>query len=190
MTKARDISSRNGSTLIIPSSVSVGSGSGSVSANGTVTISSASSITFNNIFSATYDSYAIYALNLVGGGVSGLVLTFPGVTSGYYSGQIYTLYTSGTPAGYAQSNASNSDIGIVVRTVIGSSGILNIMSPYLSAPTLFSCLGSDVRISGGAGARITNGFVDTTSSYTGCTLSTASGTTMSGQFRIYGMNNG
>jgi len=48
-----------GTRLIIPSSVAVGSGSGSVSTSGTVTFSGASSVSINDVFSATYDTYQI-----------------------------------------------------------------------------------------------------------------------------------
>jgi hypothetical protein len=48
-----------GLNLLIPSSVAVGSGSGSVSATGTVTFSGASSVSINDVFSATYDNYLV-----------------------------------------------------------------------------------------------------------------------------------
>ena len=48
-----------GMRLIVPSSIAVGSGSGSVSTNGTITFSGASSISVNGCFSSTYDNYLI-----------------------------------------------------------------------------------------------------------------------------------
>ena len=51
--------SQPGMKLIVPSSVAVGSGSGSVATQGTVSFSGASSVSLNNVFSSTYDSYKI-----------------------------------------------------------------------------------------------------------------------------------
>jgi hypothetical protein len=49
----------SGLTQIVPSSVSVGSGSGSVGTSGTVTFSGASSISLNGCFNSTYDYYKV-----------------------------------------------------------------------------------------------------------------------------------
>ena len=54
-----------GSKLIVPSSVAVGSGSGSVATQGTVSFSGASSVSVNDVFSATYSNYIIL-LNTTG----------------------------------------------------------------------------------------------------------------------------
>ena len=49
----------SGLTSIVPTSVTVGSGSASTSANGTVTFTGASTVTLNGIFSSTYENYLI-----------------------------------------------------------------------------------------------------------------------------------
>jgi hypothetical protein len=62
MTRSRqtaDWGSRAGLAKIVPSSVAVGSGTGSASALGTVTFSGASSVSLNNVFSSTYDHYRV-----------------------------------------------------------------------------------------------------------------------------------
>jgi hypothetical protein len=48
-----------GLRMVVPTSITVGSGTGSVSANGTITFSGASSISVNGCFSSTYDNYLI-----------------------------------------------------------------------------------------------------------------------------------
>ena len=57
MTRARDLASRGGLTQIIPTSITVGSGTGSVSANGSITLTGATNISLINCFSSTYDNY-------------------------------------------------------------------------------------------------------------------------------------
>lgn len=54
-----DFGSRGGLVQMIPSSVAVGSGTGSANANGFVTFSGASSVSLNGVFSSTYDNYKI-----------------------------------------------------------------------------------------------------------------------------------
>lgn len=49
----------SGLVKVVPTSVAVGSGSGSANGNGTVTFSGASSVSLNNVFSATYQSYLL-----------------------------------------------------------------------------------------------------------------------------------
>jgi hypothetical protein len=68
MTRARDLADLGGNTSkleqqglvqVIPTSVTVGSGSGSVDATGNVTFSGVSSISLNGSFNSTYDNYRI-----------------------------------------------------------------------------------------------------------------------------------
>jgi hypothetical protein len=58
------ITAPTGLKNVVPSSVAVGSGSGSASALGTVTFSGCSSLALNGIFSSTYDNYRIVVSNL------------------------------------------------------------------------------------------------------------------------------
>ena len=51
-----------GLVQVVPTSVTVGSGSGSVDGNGAVTFSGASSVSLNNCFTSTYDNYHIKVL--------------------------------------------------------------------------------------------------------------------------------
>jgi hypothetical protein len=63
MTRSRqtaDWGSRAGLAKMVPSSVSVGSGTGSADSLGNVTFTGASSVSLNNVFTTAYDSYRIY----------------------------------------------------------------------------------------------------------------------------------
>jgi hypothetical protein len=62
MTRSRqtaDWGSRAGLAKIVPTSVTVGSGSGSASALGTVTFSGCSSVSLNGVFSSAYNNYKV-----------------------------------------------------------------------------------------------------------------------------------
>ena len=62
MTRSRqtaDWGSRAGLAKIVPSSVAVGSGTGSASTTGLVTFTTVSSVSLNNVFTSTYSNYRI-----------------------------------------------------------------------------------------------------------------------------------
>jgi hypothetical protein len=74
MTRSRqtaDWGSRAGLAKIVPSSVAVGSGTGSADTLGTVTFSGCSSVSLNGIFTSTYINYRLVA-NLSGGNATEL----------------------------------------------------------------------------------------------------------------------
>jgi hypothetical protein len=67
MTRARDVATQIGLVQVVPTSVTVGSGSASVSANGQITLSSALNIKLNGIFTSTYKNYRI-VMDVTGAG--------------------------------------------------------------------------------------------------------------------------
>jgi hypothetical protein len=54
-----------GLTQIVPTSITVGGGTGSVSSGGQITLSNATSVVINGIFNSTYDSYQIIVSNAI-----------------------------------------------------------------------------------------------------------------------------
>jgi hypothetical protein len=109
-----------GLVQIVPTSVAVGSGSGSVDANGAITFTSASSVSINGCFTSAYDNYKVvaYFTTLTGG------LTFrlrasgsDNSTSNYYSS--------------ALQNNWNADALVVAA---GRQSAANIINMYFSGP--------------------------------------------------------
>jgi len=100
MTRSRqtaDWGSRAGLAKIVPSSVAVGSGTGSASALGTVTFSGCSTLSLNGIFSAAYNHYKIVCSNT--GSTSITALNFKMRASGTDSTGLY----------YGGANGANSE---------------------------------------------------------------------------------
>jgi hypothetical protein len=168
-----------GMRLIVPSSVSVGSGSASVDANGAVTFSGASTVTISNAFSANYDSYKI----LITGGADTanntlLYLKLGSTTTGYYGVLQYSSYSTGGLGVLADNNAAQwSYVG-----ASGTSGLnadIQLLSPFLSKQTHIVASYYD---STNAAGKI--GYLANTTSYTDFTFS--GGGTISGTARIYG----
>jgi hypothetical protein len=102
MTRARDVSSRGGLTKITPSSVTIGSGSSTTTANGNTVFTGVSSIALDGLFSTTFSHYKIIMQHSLASGAptrlymrgvntSGAVVT----SSNYYWGFHYWTYANG-----------------------------------------------------------------------------------------------
>jgi len=104
-----------GSRLIVPTSVAVGSGSGSVGTSGAVTFSGASSISLNGCFSSAYDNYKIL-LELTGStnNVATMRMRVGGVdnsSANYWNNRVYGQATSVTSQGPTSADTSFSAVG-------------------------------------------------------------------------------
>ena len=100
MTRSRqtaDWGSRAGLAKIVPSSVAVGSGTGSADSLGTVTFSGASTLSLNGIFTAAYNHYKIVSSNT--GSTSITALSFKMRANGTDSTGLY----------YGGANGANSE---------------------------------------------------------------------------------
>jgi len=181
--------------MIVPASVAVGSGSGSVATQGTVTFSGASSVSLNDVFSSTYDNYQI-VMNLTSSAndkirlrmrVSGADNTTSNYsnhmsllssTSTSYLGQLATATTSFL---ITSSDGTNSVKGVD----------LTVYNPFATERSLIT--GIHVA-SGASGAPTyyggtTTGALNLTTSFTGFTIFPESGT-VTGTIRVYGYKAG
>lgn len=175
-----------GLVQVSPTSVAVGSGSGSVDGNGTVTFSGASSVSLNNCFSSTYTNYRLIFI----------------ATGSTFAGCYFQTRLSGTTATGA--NYSYQKLGAVGSTVSASRGTgsttielgylrsggadgwtVDVFAPNLAEPTktIHHCTdwgdGTNLELYFGVGFH----FVST--AYDGFTLFPNSGT-FSGSLQVYG----
>jgi hypothetical protein len=178
-----------GTRLVVPSSVAVGSGSGSVSTSGTVSFSGASSVSLNNCFSSSYDNYQlIFDFTGTANGSFDLRMRASGAdaTGSNYARQ-FTLTTSTTYVGgraSTQSSYAISDIG-------GSGGAKQSIVTYAFNPN--NAVATTFRSFGGFAfdnntalyIMDTIGNHQLATSYTGFTVSATSGT-MTGTVSVYG----
>ena len=178
-----------GLNLVIPTSVSVGSGTGSISTNGAVSFSNASTVSINGCFSSNYENYKIF-INLNAGMSLNAEFFFRFMTSGtpnstnaYSYAGVYNAF--GNPTSVAGLGASavsgfryfySGDAGYIAKEI-------TIFGPHNSANrTLASVLGTDPT------ANITtSGRFSDAVSFDGIHFY---GGTASGTIRIYGYNNG
>ena len=177
-----------GLVQIVPTSVAVGSGSGSADANGAVTFSGASSISLNGCFSSSYDTYRIIgSFQGTANGALNLRLRASGTdtTTGYYGNNIYMLYTSTAVNGGASNNLTNIGISSVVSTANARSVLIfDAGNPNLAQFTTINAQSFQ------ADSYFTTGGwkADNLTQYDGFTLYPASGT-ITGTIRVYGYKN-
>jgi hypothetical protein len=174
-----------GLAKVVPTSVAVGSGSGSVDSNGAVTFSGASTVDISGCFTSAYQNYRIIYTSSGSGGDLGIRLGTGGsfnATSGNYRWNAqYAVYTSSTISG-----ANSSTTGTYF--ILGNTGfvsIVDIFRPFEVANTSYIVLNSrdDYGFVSGGGA------MTVTTSYDQIRFFPTGGGTISGTIRVYGYTN-
>ena len=191
MTRSRqtaDWGSRAGLAKIVPSSVAVGSGTGSATALGTVSFSGASSVSLNNIFSSTYQNYRII-LTLTAKSVTDelwMRLRSSGTDS---TGTNYNLagYYAGTPGvgnGSLSTQTKWTFYGINSAAAGRNIFPIDMANPFLAQETTGSCSTASQGTTGFYWQGL--GFLhDAGTSYDGLTFLSQTGT-FAGDISVYG----
>jgi hypothetical protein len=180
-----------GMRLVVPTSVAVGSGSGSVGSSGTVTFSGASSVSINGCFSSAYQNYRIVTN-----------LTTPSATLSV----AWRLRISGTDAAtnygyssqyaYISINAGGQEVNggnaltsfprlVHGSTTGGGSSSADVYRPFEAVETIATGVGMDYDSNAGAVLFQKGWRHATASSYDGFTL-IPSTSTITGTIRVYG----
>ena len=188
MTRSRqtaDWGSRAGLAKIVPSSVAVGSGTGSADALGTVTFSGVSSLSLNSFITSNYDKYKIY-LDCTASTLLQVYFRFrTGSTdkaTEYYGAGYKSNYAGTVGSNQAKNNGTEGWV-----TQAGSSGNYVDFDLYKASATRAAIKGlasdqNDAQVV--MFAYWNNGL---TSSVDGFTIYPSTGT-ISGTLRIYGYN--
>jgi hypothetical protein len=178
-----------GMKLLTPTSIAVGSGSGSVGSTGTVTFTSASSVSLNGVFSATYNRYYVAFDGIGSTTQQELAFRFLDNTTPYTTGNHKTqqLYAASTSVSAVRSTTATSwPIGAVISTDRQFSQ-LTVINPFETlkpsgvSQYLEAIAGNIILISYGLSA-------DTTTSFNGFQIFPASGT-ITGKLSVYGYKN-
>jgi hypothetical protein len=183
-----------GMKMIVPTSVAVGSGSGSIATQGTVSFSSASSISLNSCFSSTYDSYKIM-FNVTSASANNypiLRLRASGTdnsSSNYNFGIIERNTTNTTVTGYTGSSSTSFQLGYCLTA--GASNTVDLFSPFATDYTSYLMTGTtkNATVSSANYGEWKNGGTSVTTSYDGFSIIAGSGT-LTGTIRIYGYKAG
>ena len=173
---------------IVPTSIAVGSGSGSVDVNGTVTFSGSSSVSLNGCFTSLYRNYIIIYDSSTGGSGSGntyfrLRQSGSDDTASTYEYGVFSIYSA--PGSGVNQYSGNNSIAELNQT-FGPTQI-NMYSPQLAINTRWHFNAAVNYSTGGAGAQLGGGYKKDTKQYDGFTLVNGA-TTMSGAMFVYGFN--
>lgn len=188
MTRSRNTAnfgSRGGLVQMIPSSVTVGSGTGSSNTNGLVTFSGASSVSLNGCFTSTYENYRVIYKLVPSGDVGHYFRMRASGTdsSASYYGNLIYYYSNVSSVGNDYNNNISS---FQIEGNYDGVNIIDIVSPYLAERT--KVLGMRTSWSTTATRSIQGimgGMHNVSSSYDGITFYPASGT-VTGNISVYG----
>jgi len=177
-----------GLKLLVPTSVAVGSGSGSVGTNGTVSFTSASTISLNDVFSATYKNYKIL-MNITGSTTNvnvGMRLRVSGADNSTANYGQQVIESGGTSVSAIRDSGQTQFVRVAAaQTGKNQLHILDIANPFQTEIT--SAIGFRNRDAGTSSAEtshVSSAFVATTS-FTGFTLIPTSGN-LTGTISVYG----
>jgi hypothetical protein len=193
MTRSRqtaDWGSRAGLAKIVPSSVAVGSGTGSSDTLGTVTFSGASSISLNSCLSSTYSNYRII-LNITSFSANNYPMlrlrsgTTDNSSTNYNAAFIERASTNATVSGYAGSSSTGFQLGYTVNN--GNFNVLDLFSPFETDYTGYFNLSTskNATVSSPNYVEYKAGTMSVTTSYDGLSIVAGSGT-LTGTLSIYG----
>jgi hypothetical protein len=181
-----------GLRMVVPTSVAVGSGTGSVDAIGNVTFSGATSISINGCFNSTYDNYKVilsissvsgtnpyihFRMRTSGTDNSSSIYTWNESTSNSNSTSIVTDYSNGGTAQWLLAKANTGNM---------SNKIIEISNPFLTQVSAFSCLSQSYNVvASNSSNSLIQGTTTATTSFDGTSFYVTSGN-LTGTLRIYG----
>jgi hypothetical protein len=177
--------SQVGLVPIVPSSISVSAGTGSVAANGTITFSNTGEIRINGVFSSTYNNYRILHTSSGSSANTGVSYRLRAAGVDYSTAnQRYGIAYWGFPGAVANTGGSSETVQQIgwVEGLAGSRNVasVDIFNPFNTVHTGYTSVFHSYV--GG----VSNGYVPTTSSYDGLTFSVTG--TYSGTIKVYGYN--
>ena len=182
-----------GMKLIVPSSISVGSGSSTLSATGEVGFTGVSSVSLNSCFSSTYDNYRIiFQVSSTSGNPNISFRMRTGTTD--ETGNNYSYSGIKTPSGgavtldAAVSTSSNKFVENYSSYPYHISGGLDLFNPFNAVTTKFTFNSYGSNTAGAYSGFTYYGAHSQAISYNGITFLPSTGT-MNGVVRVYGMKN-
>jgi hypothetical protein len=146
--------------------------------------SGVSSVVVTGAFNTNFDNYKIVYTGGVGSATQTINMILGATVTGYWENRLYTTFSSATPTATINTNAAAWNYaGLTAAN--GAQLNMDLMQPFLAARTHY--FGNYIAMIGASGERAnTGGYLDNTTSYTGFTLTPASGTLTGGTIYVYG----
>jgi hypothetical protein len=154
----------------------------------TVTVGAgATSVPVTGAFSADYDNYKIVYEGGVSSGLNDFNIILGSTITGYYSNMMYSYFNSATTTVLNTPNAA-SFVYVGGATTANTHLEFDLFNPFVAKNTvLTNATWLQAAPAGGVGR--VNGYLGNTISYTGFTITPASGTITGGTVRVYGYRN-
>lgn len=177
---------------IVPSSVTLGSGTSSTNANGLVTFTSSTSVSLNNVFTSTYTNYKVNVnITSTGGGSGSMAFRLRSAGVDRTTGDYYTSGSQMTAAGSNSAYAATTtfyDVAYLYATTDSYSNYsLEVNDPVPAIRTKIRSLSQGLSSAGGATSWSTSCLHNINQTHDGFTiLGTGSSETMTGTVQVYG----
>ncbi len=159
----------------------------------TATATSGTSLSIDNCFTTTYDSYVIYFTGVPASGAYGVDMRFRAsgtdTTTGYYFGVSVIIVNGGTPSQDWGNNAGLFPLYAIADTSGRCTSVVQIVNPKLAQYTGVSAQSTDTRGSNSYGAINMSGQLKNNTQYDGVSFLFGGGGGTIGfmQARIYGV---
>lgn len=171
---------------IIPTSVSVSSGTGSVSSSGLISFSNVGAININNAFPSGYTSFKVVLTNIDGSDYTAIKVRSAGTdaSSAYYRMGLQSLSNTN---GYQWWNSENASFIYLMATAYSNkyAASIDIHSPNIANWTQFVWQAQGQQAGGTLNGVQATGTHATAAAYDGFSLFGTSGT-ISGNVKVYG----
>jgi hypothetical protein len=147
------------------------------------------SVAVTDVFSATYEQYQISVSNVQTSGTGAwLALTLGSTATGYYGSLTTSLYSNGAFTGGGNfSNTTSFQYAFAISDPATNlnGGSLIVTNPFATKRTVLNGFVTYLSASGYAGT--VGGYQNSDTSFTGFTLTPATGTITSGNISVYGL---
>lgn len=178
---------------VVPTSVTVGSGTATISSNGTVTFSGATSISIDGAFNSTYTNYRVVGYNLTGSAATDLNARFRAsgatITNNVYYTGATLVRADAVSSNYSGFNGIGYSSIAPVTVEVGWTGIVwDIYQPFVSSTQTtsnFQSTGYQTAIQSRNGCIMFN----QTQTVDGFNLFPNTASNLGGKINIYGYTN-
>jgi hypothetical protein len=172
---------------MVPTSVAVGSGTGTANALGQVTFSGASSVSLNGVFTSAYRNYKMVCQYTVSVGQDTRLRLRAGGSDDSTASSYVVQSTISTNASAAGDDATNTSAAINFNAATTLTNVVNqeFFNPQIAVATVI--IGSAMNNTNGGYFTVSGGTHNQTVSYDGFTLFGSSGN-MTGTVSVYGYN--
>lgn len=143
-----------------------------------------SSVSVNDVFSATYDNYRIVINGSTASTSLNFLMQLGSTTTAYYRASLGFTYGGATNSGAA---SNTSAFNLVSADANGFSASADVIQPFLAARTTLVSLNPAIDTLGSL--YVHGGYQNSATSFTGFTLTTSTGTVTGGTIRVYGYQN-